>query len=443
LAGASRDAAGKSEPDNKYMKIKSMRLLDRWVGSPLSAVLTFFRRISDHFGSGPTQPPQRILFVKLVEQGATVLAAPALRRAVQMVGRENVFMAVFTQNRFILDVLGIIPEENVLTIRSSGLTVCAIDSARAVARMRREKIDTAIDFEFFSRFSGALTYLSGASRRIGFHSFAGEAAYRGDLMTHKLAYNYTLHASQTYRVLVEALEFPREQMPMLDMDPTWPEETPEFTPRADEIPEVTDIVCNALGRSSVPSLILLNANSGDLLPLRPWAPQRYVELAKRLLQRFPEISIAFTGAPEEAADAQNLAAQVGSNRCVSMGGKTTLRQLLVLYGMSQIMVTNDSGPAHYASMTPIDVVTLFGPESPAVFGSRSPRSHILYAGIACSPCVNAFNQRISTCKNNVCMQRITVDEVFDTVCRVYDQRRMIKTADGTGKLRASTAAARA
>jgi len=411
-----------------------MRLLDRWVGSPLSAVLTFFRHVSDRFRAGPTEAPKRILFVKLVEQGATVIAAPALRRAVEMVGRDNVFMAVFTQNRFIVDVLGIIPKANVITIRSSSLTACAIDTVKAVARLRREKIDAAIDFEFFSRFSGALTYLSGATRRIGFHSFAGEAAYRGDLMTHRLAYNYTLHASQTYRMLVEALGQPRDQMPMLDVDPNWPDETPAFVPDPAEIPEVRDVVCQVLRRDSIPSLILLNANSGDLLPLRPWAQDRYVELAKRLLQKYPEVCIAFTGAPEEATDAGKLAATVGSDRCVSMGGRTTLRQLLVLYGLSQIMVTNDSGPAHYASMTPMDVVTLFGPESPAVFGSRSPRSHIIYAGIACSPCVNAFNQRISTCHNNVCMQRITVDKVFDTVCKVYEQRRRIRPAIGPAKV---------
>lgn len=412
------------------MKIKSMRLLDRWVGSPLSAALTGVRRVQDRFQPMPSEPPKRILFVKLVEQGATVIAEPALRRAVEMVGRENVFMVVFRQNRFILDVLGVIPEENVITIRSSGLTVCGIDTVKAIARMRREKIDAAIDFEFFSRFSGALTYLSGAKRRVGFHSFAGEAAYRGDLMTHKLAYNYTLHASQTYWVLVEALGFPRDQMPMIDLQPDVGDAYHEFVPEKHEVPEVEEIVKTVLGTKTVPPLILLNANSGDLLPLRPWAPDRYVELAKRLLDRYPEISIGFTGAPEEADDAEKLAAQVASDRCVSMGGKTTLRQLLVLYGLSQIMVTNDSGPAHYASLTQMDVVALFGPESPAVFGSQSPRSHIIWAGIACSPCVNAFNQRISTCTNNVCMQRITVDEVFDKVCQVYESRQRLQSPAG-------------
>jgi ADP-heptose:LPS heptosyltransferase len=413
------------------MKIKSMRLLDRWVGSPLSAVLTVFRRITDRFRTPPSDAPRRILFVKLVEQGATVIAEPALQRAVRRVGRENVFMAVFSQNRFILDVLGVIPEENVIPIRSSGLIVCAIDTARAVVRMRRARIDTAIDFEFFSRFSGALTFLSGAKRRVGFHSFAGEAAYRGDLMTHRLAYNYTLHASQTYRMLVEALDCPAEQMPMLEMDPCWDDPMPVFRAEAGETAEVSRIVCEELGVDVLPALVLLNANSGDLLPLRPWASQRYVELAKRILREYPEVCVAFTGAPEEASEAAHLAAMVDSSRCISMGGRTTLRQLLVLYGMSQIMVTNDSGPAHYASMTSIDVVTLFGPESPAVFGSKSPRSHIIYKGIACSPCVNAFNQRVSTCGNNVCMQRIGVDEVFDTVRMVYEQRR----AKGVDRMR--------
>lgn len=420
-----------------------MRLLDRWVGSPISIALTMVRRVGDRFRAMPSEPPKRILFVKLVEQGATVVAEPAIRRAIEMVGRENVFMVVFRQNRFIIDVLGFIPAENVITIRSSGLWVCGIDTIKAIGRMRKEKIDAAIDFEFFSRFSGALSFLSGAKRRVGFHSFAGEAAYRGDLMTHRLAYNYTLHASQTYRVLIEALGFPREQLPTIDLFPSTADATPSYQPTPEEIPEVEEIVRGVLGSSHIPPLILLNANSGDLLPLRTWSPDRYVELAKRLLDRYPEIAIAFTGSPDEAKDAWELATQVNSDRCISMGGKTTLRQLLVLYGISEIMVTNDSGPAHYASITPIDVITLFGPENPGVFGSQSPRSHIIWAGLACSPCVNAFNQRISTCKNNVCMQRITVDEVFDTVTREYDRRKAGEKPTGVSSFAMAAKASRA
>jgi len=105
-----------------------------------------------------------------------------------------------------------------------------------------------------------------------------------------------------------------------------------------------------------------------------------------------------------------------------VAGHTTLTELFALYSLSEVMVTNDSGPAHYATLTDIDVVTLFGPESPDVFGARSDRSHLLWAGLACSPCVNAFNQRVTACTNNLCMQGIGVDEVFEKVSAVLEQR---------------------
>src|SRR5881396_1029717 len=118
----------------------------------------------------------------------------------------------------------------------------------------------------------------------------------------------------------------------------------------------------------------------------------------------------------------------GSSRVIPLAGKTTLHQVLVLYTRSEILVTNDSGPAHFASMTPIRVVTLFGPETPALFSARSPNATALWAGIACSPCVNAYNNRQSVCRNNLCMQAITVDDVFSEVTRIYDSLK--KTTSG-------------
>jgi ADP-heptose:LPS heptosyltransferase len=130
--------------------------------------------------------------------------------------------------------------------------------------------------------------------------------------------------------------------------------------------------------------------------------------------------IVFTGAPSEAGANNQLANEVGSSRVITLAGKTTLRQLLVLYNRSAILITNDSGPAHFASMTPIRVVTLFGPETPALFSARSPNATALWAGIACSPCVNAYNNRQTVCRNNLCMQAITVNDVFEKVTCMYD-----------------------
>jgi ADP-heptose:LPS heptosyltransferase len=165
-------------------------------------------------------------------------------------------------------------------------------------------------------------------------------------------------------------------------------------------------------------LILLNPNASDLLPLRRWPPDRFVELAKRILGKYPDIFVAFTGAPSEADVINSLAQKVLSKRVISLAGKTTLRQMLVLYHRASILVTNDSGPAHFASMTPIHIVTLFGPETPKLFAARSKNARALWAGIACSPCVNAYNNRQSPCQNNLCMQAITVDEVFAEIVQI-------------------------
>jgi ADP-heptose:LPS heptosyltransferase len=223
-------------------------------------------------------------------------------------------------------------------------------------------------------------------------------------------------------MLVDAITVDGNQLPTLGFKP--PETMPEpvFVPDADDLASVRSMLDERFSEISRSRLVLINANAGDLLPIRRWANDRYVELAKRLLDHDAELCIALTGAGSEQAGAEELAGEIGSKRCASVAGSTTLTELFALYGLSDVMVTNDSGPAHYATLTTIDVVTLFGPESPAVFGARSERSHLLWAGLACSPCVNAFNQRVTTCINNLCMQAISVDEVFERITSVMEQR---------------------
>jgi ADP-heptose:LPS heptosyltransferase len=403
------------------MNVKALQKADRWLGVPLCAALTLLRILFDR--SIPAgQRPRSILIVKLAEQGSTVLAYPALRRAAEFVGRENLYFIAFEGNRFVLDVLDVLPRENVITVSEKGGLAFVLSILKAIRRLRSLRLDAAIDMEFFSRGSAALTFASGARMRVGFHSFFAEGPYRGNLMTHRSLYNPHLHTSQIFQVLVEALRYDPKLLPTFDLKPPPADiEAPQFVPTPQERATVQQMLRSQTGGQ--PPLVLLNANASDILPLRRWQLERYVELARRLLARYPELCVAFTGAPSEAADAAKLAHNVGSSRCFALAGKTTLRQLLVLYTFADVLVTNDSGPAHFATLTPIEVVTLFGPETPALFGARTPRNTVLWAGIACSPCVNAYNNRQSVCRDNRCMQAISVDQVFETVCGVYERKR--------------------
>ena len=402
------------------MNVRKMMSIDRWVGVPACLAVSGWRRLTAPFRRDSGAPVRSIAFIKLAEQGSTVLAQTALLDAVQRVGRENVFMVVFDDNRFIVDVLDAIPVENVVTVRSDSFLAMIPSAIAALIRLRRLRLGAVIDLEFFARSSALLAYLSGAEARVGFHAFFGEGPYRGDLMTHRIRYNPHLHTTQTFAMLVAALDAPVESFPRFDLTPARPTDAPVcFSAQPGEEAEVEAVLAKLTGEHLAPPLILLNANASDLLPLRRWDPERYVELARRLITAFPEVCIGFTGAREEAPVIDGLVAKVGHGRCFSLAGKTTLRQLMVLYCLAEVLVTNDSGPAHFASLTPIRTVTLFGPETPLLFAALTPRNKPLWAGIACSPCVSAVNNRQSACTNNVCMQRISVEEVFEAVAASY------------------------
>ena len=102
-------------------------------------MLTLWRSVFDRRPS--TGPIRRVLFLKLVEQGATVLAAPALEAAARQVGRENVYFMVLAENRPILDVLDLVPPANIIVVPTGGLVRTVRGLLQAVARVRQLQMD--------------------------------------------------------------------------------------------------------------------------------------------------------------------------------------------------------------------------------------------------------------------------------------------------------------
>ena len=195
----------------RYPQVAIDRSVDRRVGVRR---FEWYPAVEPFTGTGNiARKPTKIFFVKFAEQGSTVLAYHAIRRAIEMVGAEKVFFLVFEENRFVLDVMQLIPKENVITVGHKNILDAGFHALYALKRIRRLHIDAAIDLEFFSRSSAALTYLSGARSRVGFHTFFGDGPYRGDLMTHRLLYNPYIHTSQNFQLMVEALEQAPDQTP--------------------------------------------------------------------------------------------------------------------------------------------------------------------------------------------------------------------------------------
>jgi ADP-heptose:LPS heptosyltransferase len=332
-----------------------------------------------------------------------------------MVGRDQIYFCVFEANRAILDLMDLVPPANVLTVRDRQLLPCLLDFLRVFRTLRKHRVDTCVDMEFFSRASAICAFLSGASKRVGLHRFSSELPYRGDLMTHRVQYTPYLHVSVQYSLLTMAIESDPAQLPLLKVPPpsgTTSDAPAMFVPTDQERRTIQDALANATPPAPI---VLLNPNASDLLPLRKWPSDRFVALARRVLAAYPNALVIFTGAPSERAAADAMCAQLDSPRVMSLAGRTTLRELLTLYSLADILVTNDSGPSHFATLTPVATVVLFGPETPALFGPLSSTARVIWKQLACSPCVSVFNHRFSPCTDNVCMQIIEVDEVFQAV----------------------------
>lgn len=401
------------------MKPDSMRNIDRTVGPALCRLLSLADRL---FGrrrerlAGPARNVRRILFVKPAEMGSTILTYPALRRARELWPAAEIYFLVFSETRAAVDFLPEVSAANVFEIRSDTFRHFLADSLRRLAALRRLELDVAIDLEFFSRGAALLTALSGARYTAGFERYTMEGLAKGKLLTHPVQYNCHLHAAAGFLLLVEALAVAGKQTPLakIKLPPKEALVLPRFSPSRLEQQVLWEKIRETNRRAKTTDrLVILNANAGDPVPLRRWPLENYIALARRL-SGLPDIVLALTGLAADRAAAELVCAAVGRERCVSLAGQTTLRGLVTLYTLSALLVTSDSGPAHFSALTELPAITLFGPETPEIYGPLGVSKISLVYGLACSPCVSAYNHRHSPCDNNVCLQSITVDRVWET-----------------------------
>ncbi len=404
------------------ISVNTMRAIDHWVGVPLCAIASPLVALMDtvkNIFSRTPEVPKKLLFIELSEMGSAILVDPAMRNA-QARGAE-LFFLIFKSNRASLTLLNTVKPENIFTIDSSSLVGLIKDTLRFLIIARRHRIDTVIDLELFSRFTALLTGLCGARNRVGYHIFHGEGLWRGFMLTRKVHYNPHIHITKNFLSLIHAafakqIEVPFSKIQILDsevrleqavIDPVVLE---KVRVRIEKLAKEAGITY-VHGKNR---LILVNPNASDLLPQRRWAQQRFSELIQGVHQQYPSDLILITGSPAEFAYVEKVRVVANIKNALNFAGQVSFTELPPLYTLSDVMVTNDSGPGHFSAVTPLRTVVLFGPETPALYGSIG-NSIAITANLACSPCVSAANHRKTPCQDNVCMQAITVAQVLDKV----------------------------
>ncbi len=404
------------------ISVNTMRAIDHWVGVPLCALVSPLVALVDRIKSlfTPTlEAPKKLLFIELSEMGSAILVDPAMRNA-QARGAE-LFFLIFKSNRASLSLLNTVKPENIFTIDSSSLGGLIKDTLRFLWIARCHKIDTVIDLELFSRFTALLTGLCGAQRRVGYHIFHGEGLWRGTMLTRKVHYNPHIHITKNFLSLIHAayakeIEVPFSKIQILDSEVRLEQAIIDTQVKNAVLERIVKLASSAgipfaHGRQR---LILINPNASDLLPQRRWAQARFSELIQSIAKRYPDDLILITGSPAEIAYVETVRSVANVAHALNFAGQVSFSELPALYTLSDVMVTNDSGPGHFSAVTPLRTIVLFGPETPALYGSLG-NSISITANLACSPCVSAANHRKTPCHNNICMQAISVKQVMEKV----------------------------
>jgi len=404
------------------MDINFQRKIDRFVGVPVCALLSLVDRLRR---KRPVNvPPERILVLLLSEMGSLVLARPMFSYLKRRYPHASIHVMVFAKNREVLDLLGVVPESDVLTLNDRDIGAFASDILAIFRRMRSLRFDVVIDCELFARVSSIFSYLSGASVRVGFHPHTQEGLYRGSYINRPVLYNPYRHISRQFLALAAALESgthpvskdaPSADSPEMPAFDIGPGERGEMVKRLHaDFPAIRE------------KRLVLVYPGGGILPIRAWPLEHYRRLCIALLDE--GYAVGIIGLQSDRSCAQAILDDCRSPLCIDLTGYTkSVRELVALFFRASLLITNDGGPVHFSALTPIPSIVFFGPETPVLYGSLAKNAHCFFLSLPCSPCLTAYNHRTSPCDgDNQCLKRIDPEQVVATA------RRMLETAGGTG-----------
>ncbi len=401
------------------LNINLQRRIDRIIGTAICGILSFFNTMKRPFH--PVKKPANILVLLLSEMGSLILARPMLDRLKEKYPHASIHVLCFERNREFLEIIRGTPESCILTVRDDSLWSLFKDSLSVCIKMHRSRIDTAIDCELFSRISSIYSYLSGARIRAGFHSYTQEGLYRGNFINRPVLYNPYQHISDQFVNLVEAIE--SSSTPRVKRHVSGHVSgLPPMEIGGEEIRDYQNRVVNDFPKIKLSRLVLIYP-SGGLLPIRAWPLKNFRLVAEDLIRN--GYTVGIIGKTEDRHLADTFQSHGGHEHFIDFTGYTkTVRELMILFHIGKLLITNDGGPGHFASLTPIPSIVLFGPETPTLYGVLDNKSSAFYESLSCSPCLTAYNHRNSPCDgDNVCLKTIEPKKVIAKVREILETQK--------------------
>jgi len=324
-----------------------------------------------------------ILIVGLNRIGDNIVSIPTFKAIKENLPQAKINVLANSLVKDILDEVSSI--DKVVTY---GKDTSFLQKIKLVNRLRENHFDLAIDLTCDYSFVGALwTYLSKAKYRLGYNIFG-----RGFLFNRPIK-----HSKQPIDVVDEILNI------IKGISLGTEDKKPKILPSK----EAEGAIEQFLQKKGVSdNHLLIGIHPGGYYPSQRWLPERFVEVADRIIEKYKAKIILIAGAKEERL-IKEIEDKIVNKVIIFLG--QPLKNLIALISRCNLLIGNNSGPLHIATALGISTVSVMGPTDPVRWWPKGDKNIVIRKDLPCSPC----NRGI--CKEHKCMKLITVEEVTEAV----------------------------
>lgn len=344
-----------------------------------------------------------LLVIKFWGLGSIQLLTPAASTLRRRYPDARLTLLTLSENEEFAHSLGAFDDVLTLDVKTQSWSSVFFRIIALVRELRRCEFRAVYDFEFFTRFSAVISWLSGSRESFG---FAAPKIWRGHLHTGTVPFNRYWHVSRNFRCLAggeNGWKVAWEDLSVMEL--------------SEEDQREAEAALAEAGIDRSRPLCVLNPNAGSLSLERRWPRAHFAAVAERMIAE-SGASVVLTGSPSEVPWTSEVAALIGRQppgTFANLAGQLSLGGLQSLLSQSDIFITNDTGPMHLGAALGTPTVGLFGPETPVMYAPLGPAVKALYSPPPCSPCINVHENKVSNCYRGKpeCLINLTPDYVLE------------------------------
>ena len=254
-----------------------------------------------------------------------------------------------------------------------------------IEQLRKQKFDAVFDFQGLFR-SAFISWLSGCKKRYG---IANSREFAHIFYTDKIEHNMDcIHLVDLYLKVVQTAGAKIDNAEFL---------IPSNQADVDSVKKLL----NKNGLESGKYIVLI---PGSAQESKCWPVERFAQLADKISEQFnyPIIAVGTKAEKNKAEEINNLA----KTDVINLAGQTSLKELIELLRIAKLVVSNDTGPGHIASVISVPLVIMYSWSNPARIAP--------YGRHECMVARDPFTRGMEIKSNNPnhSITKITVEEVF-------------------------------